>query len=275
MDATTMTNRGRSGRLLLVALTATAGLTLLPGTPARAAVTDATIANFTFSPDPITIPVGGTIKWTNTDVNVTHTVTADDGSFDSGSLGTHGTFVHSFGQAGTITYHCNIHSSMHGTIQVGAATTTTTAPVATTTTTAAPTTTTTARPTTTTTAPVTTTTRPPGTAAPTTTAPRSTTTKAAGPSTTRATAAPTTTTGPPADTAPTNAAVAPPEPPAAAPAETTPPTQVAQGVTTRPTGHGRAGAAGLGAVAILALAGAGWWALRRRRSSLPTSGGAH
>src|SRR5205807_1256027 len=144
MPATTTTKRRFSPRLVALALTATAGFALLPGTPVSAAATDATIANFSFSPDPVTIPVGATVKWTNDD-GVTHTITADDGSFDSGPTGPHGTFTQTFSQAGTFTYHCTIHTSIHGTIKVGTPMTTTTAAPSTTTTTVAPTTTTTAR----------------------------------------------------------------------------------------------------------------------------------
>src|SRR5947207_5162558 len=158
--------------LVILGLTAAAGLAVPPAAAsAAAAPTAATISNFSFSPDPLTIPVGATVQWTNDD-NVTHTVTADDGSFDSGPKGAHGTFTHTFAEARTITYHCAIHASMHGTVQVGTGPTTTTTAPSTTTTTTAPTTTTTARPTTTTTttarpttttaarAPATTTTRP-------------------------------------------------------------------------------------------------------------------
>ena len=258
---TTTTTRGFSARLVALALTATAGFALLPGTPVSAAATDATISNFSFSPDPLTIPVGTTVQWTNDD-GVSHTVTADDGSFDSHPLSPHGTFTHTFGQAGVFTYHCAIHTSMQGTIRVGEATTTTTAASApTTTTTAAPTsTTTTAAPTTTTTVRATTTTRP------------------AAPPTTRGTAAPTATTPAPADPATTAAQAAPSTTtaPATAPAgdraETAPPNQVARGVTTRPARHGGAAWAGLGAAAALLLSGTGWWALRRRGGSLPRGG---
>src|SRR5437763_2626972 len=201
MDAATIVPRKRPGRLVALALTATAGLALLPGTPASAGTTDATIANFRFSPNPLSTPVGATVKWTNND-GTSHTVTADDGSFDSGPISPNGTFTQTFGQARTIAYHCDIHPSMHGTLQIGSAATTTTAPPTTTTT--APTTTTTVRVTTTTAAPTTTTAPSPapgGGATSPTTAPRTTTTKPAATSTTRA-ATPTTTPQPPATTAP-------------------------------------------------------------------------
>ena len=49
MDRATIITRKRPARLAALALTATAGLALLPGTPARAATTDAKIQNFSFS----------------------------------------------------------------------------------------------------------------------------------------------------------------------------------------------------------------------------------
>jgi len=82
-----------------------------------------------FSPNPYTISLadGGEVKWGNNDRGsggygsgggVTHRVVADDVSFDSGNIAPSGTFTHTFVGTGTITYHCSIHPSMHGTIQV-------------------------------------------------------------------------------------------------------------------------------------------------------------
>jgi plastocyanin len=45
-------------------------------------------------------------------------VTADGGSFGSGTLGGGSTFSHRFGSVGTFAYHCAIHSSMSGTVVV-------------------------------------------------------------------------------------------------------------------------------------------------------------
>jgi plastocyanin len=89
--------------------------------PATAA-TAVTIMNFAFSPASISVPVGSTVTWTNQD-STAHTVTADDGSFDSGSLAPGATFSQAFDTPGTFAYHCNIHSSMHGTVTVVAAAT--------------------------------------------------------------------------------------------------------------------------------------------------------
>jgi len=75
------------------------------------------IENFTFVPDPIEVTVGDTVTWTNND-GTTHTVTADDDSFDSGNLDSGATFPQTFDEAGEFSYHCNIHSSMTGTVTV-------------------------------------------------------------------------------------------------------------------------------------------------------------
>lgn len=75
------------------------------------------IANFAFAPPSLTVKVGATVTWTNTD-SVSHTVTADDGSFASGKITTGSTFKETFAKAGTYAYHCAIHSSMIGTIIV-------------------------------------------------------------------------------------------------------------------------------------------------------------
>lgn len=76
-----------------------------------------TIQGFAFGPNALEVKVGTTITWTNND-GAPHTVTADDGSFDSGRLNPGGTFSFTFAQAGTFAYHCNIHPSMVGTITV-------------------------------------------------------------------------------------------------------------------------------------------------------------
>ena len=75
------------------------------------------IANFAFNPASMTIKAGASLTWTNAD-STTHTVTADDGTFDSGNVASGATFSHAFATAGTFAYHCNIHSSMKGTITV-------------------------------------------------------------------------------------------------------------------------------------------------------------
>lgn len=85
--------------------------------PSGATGNAVSIAGFSFQPAAITVAVGTTVTWTNDD-STSHTVTADDASFDSGSLAKGATFKQTFATAGTFAYHCSIHSSMKGTVTV-------------------------------------------------------------------------------------------------------------------------------------------------------------
>ncbi len=83
---------------------------------------DIFIQGMAFSPANKTISVGTTIKWTNYD-GFNHTVTSGvpgtpSGLFDSGNIGSNGTFSYTFTQAGTFNFFCKIHNSMKGTITV-------------------------------------------------------------------------------------------------------------------------------------------------------------
>ena len=53
------------------------------------------IDNFVFSPNPVTVPVGSTIRWTNQD-DIPHNVVSDDKSFKSKALDTDETFTYTF-----------------------------------------------------------------------------------------------------------------------------------------------------------------------------------
>ena len=75
------------------------------------------IANFAFSPATLPIPAGTTVTWTNND-STTHTVTSDNGVFDSGNLAPNAIFSYTFSNAGTFAYHCSLHTSMTGKIVV-------------------------------------------------------------------------------------------------------------------------------------------------------------
>jgi plastocyanin len=89
--------------------------TLLPIT--TASPTPATTPNsvniqgFAFSPQTLTVAKGTTVTWTNKD-STTHTVTSDDGVWDSGNFANGKTFSYTFNQTGTFPYHCSIHPSM-------------------------------------------------------------------------------------------------------------------------------------------------------------------
>jgi plastocyanin len=75
------------------------------------------IVEFVYGPDPVTVQVGGKVTWQNEDT-APHTATADDGSFDTGTIEQGKIKSETFKQAGTFTYFCEIHPTMHGTVEV-------------------------------------------------------------------------------------------------------------------------------------------------------------
>jgi plastocyanin len=76
-----------------------------------------TIANFEFSPDTLQAKVGDIITVQNKD-SAEHTVTATDGSFDTGRFAS-GTKTFTVTKAGRIEFACNVHPFMtHKFIQV-------------------------------------------------------------------------------------------------------------------------------------------------------------
>jgi quinohemoprotein ethanol dehydrogenase len=85
--------------------------------PAAASGSAIQLMSFAFAPASVDVAVGTAVTWTNND-SVTHTVTADDKSFDSGNLDPGKTFSFTFTKAGTYTYHCAIHPNMKATIVV-------------------------------------------------------------------------------------------------------------------------------------------------------------
>ena len=76
------------------------------------------IRNQAFNPAQINARVGKDVVWNFDDHGVAHTVTADNGSFDSGKR-ISGEFTLAFPQPGTYGYHCAVHPDMKGTVTVG------------------------------------------------------------------------------------------------------------------------------------------------------------
>jgi plastocyanin len=72
-----------------------------------------------YSPQQIVVVIGfnNTVTWINND-NVPHTVTAKDGSFDSGNLNSGQSFTYTFTAPGNYSYYCSYHSWMTGTVTV-------------------------------------------------------------------------------------------------------------------------------------------------------------
>ena len=75
------------------------------------------IVEFTYQPDPVVVQVDGKVTWQNQDT-APHTATADDGSFDTGTIENGKLGSAAFKQPGTFTYFCEIHPTMHGTVEV-------------------------------------------------------------------------------------------------------------------------------------------------------------
>ena len=104
--------------LCLIIVSFLALLMIVPGAGAQGNQQTVSIKNFAFNPPSITVAPGTTVPWTNND-SAPHTVTADDGSFDSETLQPGQSFSHTFQSPGTIAYHCEIHPSMKGSVTVG------------------------------------------------------------------------------------------------------------------------------------------------------------
>lgn len=75
------------------------------------------IVDFAYDPDPVTIEEGGKAIWINRD-SAPHTATAEDGSFDTGTLEQGKLKSETFKEPGTYAYICSIHPDMHGTVEV-------------------------------------------------------------------------------------------------------------------------------------------------------------
>jgi plastocyanin len=75
------------------------------------------MAGRAFSPGTVTIAAGGAVTFRNDDDRA-HTVTADAGAFDSGTIAEGGSWKGTFKQAGTFSYLCAIHPEMTGKVVV-------------------------------------------------------------------------------------------------------------------------------------------------------------
>jgi plastocyanin len=79
--------------------------------------TEVKIDNFSFTPATVTVAVGTTVTWTNSD-DVPHTVVSDDKTFKSKVLDTDEKFSYTFTKPGTYPYFCSIHPKMTAKIVV-------------------------------------------------------------------------------------------------------------------------------------------------------------
>ena len=102
------------------------GMALPSGAAAQCEASDAKVSilgtdpSNDYAPDLVTVPVGGTVCWTNTD-GVSHTATADaGGNPNSPSLSPGQTYRATFNADATIPYHCELHPGMKAAVRVGA-----------------------------------------------------------------------------------------------------------------------------------------------------------
>ena len=109
------------GSLLLMpaagAQTEGQGVVVVPTTEIRA-VDVFLIEDDYFEPKEAVVDPGTTLMWINRGQEQ-HTVTSDDGQFDSGVLEPGDTFLTTVEGSGTLTYHCTLHPEMTGSITVG------------------------------------------------------------------------------------------------------------------------------------------------------------
>ena len=100
--------------------------TPVPATPAptappspAATETAVAIVDFSFDPPQVEVAAGTTVSWTNRGA-APHTVTANDGTFDSGTVAAGAAFSRRFDAPGRFTYACTFHPDMVGTVVVAA-----------------------------------------------------------------------------------------------------------------------------------------------------------
>ncbi len=74
------------------------------------------IKNFAFSPTPLHVKAGTALIVANDD-GTAHTLTADDGRFDTGDLDGGKQTKITIDKPGKYSYHCDIHNYMTGVIE--------------------------------------------------------------------------------------------------------------------------------------------------------------
>jgi len=112
-------NKASSGTSTTLAASGTTVVGGPTSTAASGGADSITIQNFRFTPDPLDVKQGSKVTVAILDDNVPHSVTADDGSFDTGIfMKNNGPKTITVSKGGTIHYHCQVHSFMTGTIDV-------------------------------------------------------------------------------------------------------------------------------------------------------------
>jgi len=73
------------------------------------------LGNRAFNPGELTVAVGDTVTWVNTDT-VSHTSTSNAAGWESGTIAPGRQFSFTFATAGSFPYRCRIHPGMVGTV---------------------------------------------------------------------------------------------------------------------------------------------------------------
>jgi plastocyanin len=81
------------------------------------APTAVSIEASSFSPADVTVKEGSTVTWTNNDITV-HTVTSDNGDFDSGQIQPKAKYSFTFDKRGTYQYRCLVRPTMYARVTV-------------------------------------------------------------------------------------------------------------------------------------------------------------
>ena len=105
----------RLGRLGLVGVAAL--FVLVPTGAGAPAPQEVSVEFSDYRPSQLDVLPGETVLWTNGSVR-THTVTSDTGLFDSGQVVSNDRFSFQFNEVGTYRYHCTIHPSITGEVDV-------------------------------------------------------------------------------------------------------------------------------------------------------------
>jgi plastocyanin len=102
---------------LVLAVVAAALLFPAAGGTARAKPAEVAVQFSAYGPSQLDVLPGQTVLWSNVSRR-THTVTSDTGLFDSDDIHPDQTFEFTFTKPGTYTYHCTIHTSIRGEVDV-------------------------------------------------------------------------------------------------------------------------------------------------------------
>jgi plastocyanin len=94
-----------------------AGRAAAPGGAPGGLVVPAAMRQLAFTPGRIEVTAGTVVEWRNEDA-LAHTVTADDGSWDSGPVQPGATWRRTFDRPGAYPFHCTPHPFMKGVVVV-------------------------------------------------------------------------------------------------------------------------------------------------------------